>query len=170
MNERVTVVVYVTRIRTIRTKRGEPMAFLTGSDETADVSITIFPNQYRRASEWLKTDQVIVVRGKVEQQRGLQIVADQLDLAEKLQPATASATNGPRWFIRVDREHDQRPVAQQLAQVLTANVGSTPVIVYQPQNDQKRLLPKTQWLRADPALKAVLERLMGVGNVVFKNG
>lgn len=170
VNERVTVVVYVTRIRTIRTKRGEPMAFLTGSDETADVSITIFPNQYRRASEWLKTDQVIVVRGKVEQQRGLQIVADQLDLAEKLQPATASATNGPRWFIRVDREHDQRPVAQQLAQVLTANVGSTPVIVYQPQNDQKRLLPKTQWLRADPALKAVLERLMGVGNVVFKNG
>lgn len=170
-NNRVTVVVYVTRIRTIRTKRGEPMAFVTGSDETADVSITIFPNQYRTASEWLKTDQVIVVRGKVEQQRGLQIVADRLDLAESLQPAgEQQAKQGTRWFIRVDADHDQRPVAQQLAQFLTANVGPVPVIVYQPQTDQKRLLPKTQWLRADVALKAALERLMGAGNVVYENG
>ncbi|MCT4489061.1 DNA polymerase III subunit alpha [Levilactobacillus parabrevis] len=170
-NNRVTVVVYVTRIRTIRTKRGEPMAFVTGSDETADVSITIFPNQYRTASEWLKTDQVIVVRGKVEQQRGLQIVADRLDLAENLQPADAQQVKqGARWFIRVDADHDQRPVAQQLAQFLTANVGPVPVIVYQPQTDQKRLLPKTQWLRADSALKAALERLMGAGNVVYENG
>lgn len=170
-NNRVTVVVYVTRIRTIRTKRGEPMAFVTGSDETADVSITIFPNQYRTASEWLKTDQVIVVRGKVEQQRGLQIVADRLDLAESLQLAgEQSAKQGTRWFIRVDADHDQRPVAQQLAQFLTANVGPVPVIVYQPQTDQKRLLPKTQWLRADVALKAALERLMGAGNVVYENG
>jgi len=170
-NNRVTVVVYVTRIRTIRTKRGEPMAFVTGSDETADVSITIFPNQYRTASEWLKTDQVIVVRGKVEQQRGLQIVADRLDLAESLQPAGEQQTKqGTRWFIRVDADHDQRPIAQQLAQFLTANVGPVPVIVYQPQTDQKRLLPKTQWLRADVALKAALERLMGAGNVVYENG
>lgn len=170
-NNRVTVVVYVTRIRTIRTKRGEPMAFVTGSDETADVSITIFPNQYRMASEWLKTDQVIVVRGKVEQQRGLQIVADRLDLAESLQPAGEQQTKqGTRWFIRVDADHDQRPIAQQLAQFLTANVGPVPVIVYQPQTNQKRLLPKTQWLRADVALKAALERLMGAGNVVYENG
>lgn len=170
VNGRVTVVVYVTRIRTIRTKRGEPMAFLTGSDETADVSITVFPNQYRLASEWLKTDQVIVVRGKVEQQRGLQIVADRLDLAENLQPSQSTAQSGQRWFIRVDADHDQRPVAQQLAQLLTQHAGPVPVIVYQPQTDQKRLLPKTQWLRADPTLKGPLERLMGVGNVVYENG
>ncbi|NLR08558.1 MULTISPECIES: DNA polymerase III subunit alpha [Lactobacillaceae] len=169
VNSRVTVVVYVTRIRTIRTKRGEPMAFITGGDETADVSITVFPNQYRLASEWLKTDQVIVVRGKVEQQRGLQIVADRLDLAESLQP-TPTESAGQRWFIRVDAEHDQRPVAQQLAQLLRSHAGTVPVIVYQPQTDQKRLLPKTQWLPADPQLKGTLERLMGVGNVVYENG
>ncbi|MCF7523683.1 OB-fold nucleic acid binding domain-containing protein [Levilactobacillus brevis] len=83
-NTRVTVLLYVIKIRQIRTKRGEPMAFVTGGDETADVSVTIFPNQFRQISEWLATDQVIVVRGKVERRRGLQIVADQVSLADQI--------------------------------------------------------------------------------------
>lgn len=164
-----TVVVYVTGIRKIRTKRGEPMAFLTVSDETADLSITVFPNQYRRAAEWLKTGQVIVVQGKVERDRGLQLVANRLQLAPKpTSPATLPA--GPRWFIRVDAQHDDRQTATQLAHLLTQNVGPVPVIVYQPQTDQKRVLPQQQWLRADAQLRGPLETLMGAGNVVLQNG
>lgn len=164
--QRATVVVYVTGIRKIRTKRGEPMAFLTGSDESADVSITVFPNQFRQASTWLATGQVVVVTGKVERKRGLQLVANRLSAAP--QPVTLPA--GARWFIRVDADHDDRKVAAQLAQVLTQHAGDVPVIVYQPQTDQKRVLPRQQWLTADAALTASLERLMGAGNVVFKNG
>ncbi|AYM03217.1 DNA polymerase III subunit alpha [Levilactobacillus yiduensis] len=172
VNARVSVILYVTKIRTIRTKRGEPMAFVTGSDETADVSVTIFPNQFRQASTWLKTDQVIVVRGKVEQQRGLQIVADQVTLAKNIpvKSATPSLPQGARWFIRVDVNHDERPVATQLAQFLTQHHGTVPVIVYQPQTDTKRVLPQTQWLRGDASLQAPLEALMGSGNVVLQNG
>ncbi|MGX6428335.1 DNA polymerase III subunit alpha [Levilactobacillus yonginensis] len=170
-NARVAVVVYVTKIRTIRTKRGEPMAFLTASDETADVSITVFPNQYRQASEWLKTDQVIVVRGKVEQQRGLQIVADQVTLAETMQDQLApKLPSGARWFVRVDAQHDERTIAAKLGQFLTTHHGDVPVIVYQPQTDQKRVLPRNQWLAGDATLVSPLEELMGSGNVVFENG
>ncbi|WP_367294925.1 DNA polymerase III subunit alpha [Levilactobacillus yonginensis] len=170
-NARVAVVVYVTKIRTIRTKRGEPMAFLTASDETADVSITVFPNQYRQASEWLKTDQVIVVKGKVEQQRGLQIVADQISLAETMQAQLApKLPTGARWFVRVDAQHDERTIAAKLGQFLTTHHGDVPVIVYQPQTDQKRVLPRNQWLVGDATLVSTLEELMGSGNVVFKNG
>jgi len=177
VNARVVTILYVTKIRTIRTKRGEPMAFVTGSDETADVSVTIFPNQFRQVSTWLKTDQVIVVRGKVEQQRGLQIVADQVTLAEEMavrdqptreQPVTLPT--GARWFIRVDATHDDRSVAQQLAQFLLGHAGQVPVIVYQPQTDTKRVLPKSQWLPGDAQLKTALEQLMGSGNVVLQNG
>ncbi|ARQ94035.1 DNA polymerase III subunit alpha [Levilactobacillus brevis] len=176
-NTRVTVLLYVIKIRQIRTKRGEPMVFVTGSDETADVSVTIFPNQFRQISEWLATDQVIVVRGKVEQQRGLQIVADQVSLADQIpvkpvadQHTTPTLPAGARWFIRVDQQHTDRAIAQQLAQFLTAHRGPVPVIVYQPQTDEKRILPKTQWLQADAQLKVTLEALMGTGNAIFKNG
>ncbi|WP_204121627.1 MULTISPECIES: DNA polymerase III subunit alpha [Levilactobacillus] len=183
VNARVATILYVTKIRTIRTKRGEPMAFVTGSDETADVSVTIFPNQFRQVSTWLKTDQVIVVRGKVEQQRGLQIVADQVTLAEEMpvreqsasqsssspQPKQPTLPMGARWFIRVDVNHDDRSVARQLAQFLSGHAGQVPVIVYQPQTDTKRVLPKSQWLPGDAQLKAALEQLMGTGNVVLQN-
>lgn len=179
VDARVTVLLYVTKIRKIRTKRGEPMAFVTGSDETADVSVTIFPNQFRQVSSWLKTDQVIVVRGKVEQQRELQIVANQVTLASELTQrqatthasrATVKLPAGPRWFIRVDAAHDERKIAAQLAELLTTNRGDVPVIVYQPQTDTKRVLPRNQWLRGDGRLQATLEALMGQGNVVLQNG
>ncbi|MCH4123295.1 MAG: DNA polymerase III subunit alpha [Levilactobacillus sp.] len=173
VDARVTLILYVTKIRTIRTKRGEPMAFVTGSDETADVSVTIFPNQFRQASTWLKTDQVIVVRGKVEQQRGLQIVANQVTLAQEIPVHAAQSPTlpaGARWFIRVDATHDERAIATQLARFLTAHAGPVPVIVYQPQTDTKRVLPQTQWLRGDVTLKAPLEQLMGSGNVILQNG
>jgi DNA polymerase-3 subunit alpha len=149
------------------------MAFVTGSDETADVSVTIFPNQFRQASTWLKTDQVIVVRGKVEQQRGLQIVANQVTLAQEIPVHAAQSPTlpaGARWFIRVDATHDERAIATQLARFLTAHAGPVPVIVYQPQTDTKRVLPQTQWLRGDVTLKAPLEQLMGSGNVILQNG
>lgn len=163
---RVCLVAYVTAIRTIRTKRGEPMAFLTVSDESAEVRVTVFPNQYRRAADWLKTDQVVVLRGKVERDRGLQVVADQLEMA----PAPTTLPAGDRWFVRVDGDHDSRAIAQSLAQFLTQHPGPVPVIVYQPQTDQKRVLPQQQWLPADERLQPLLEQLMGTGNVVFKHG
>ncbi|MFC6260296.1 DNA polymerase III subunit alpha [Levilactobacillus fujinensis] len=173
VDTRVSVIVYVTKIRTIRTKRGEPMAFVTGSDETAEISLTIFPNQYRQASAWLATDQVIVAQGKVEQQRGLQIVVDRVTLATQMQPsASASQTlpQGARWFIRVDATHDEREIAAKLAHFLADHSGPVPVIVYQPQTDQKRVLPKSQWLRGDAQLLTALENLMGSSNIVFQNG
>lgn len=166
---RATVVVYVVGIRKIRTKRGEPMAFLTASDETADLKVTVFPNAYRRVADWLKVGQVIVIEGKIETDRGLQLIANQIRLAPS--PHTApKLPAGPRWYLRVDTQHDDRRTATQLAQLLTQNSGPVPVIVYQPQTDQKRVLPQKQWLRAKPDLKAPLEALMGEGNVVFDNG
>ncbi|WP_143463504.1 DNA polymerase III subunit alpha [Levilactobacillus enshiensis] len=171
VDARVSVIVYVTKIRTIRTKRGEPMAFVTGSDETAEISLTIFPNLYRQASTWLATDQVIVVQGKVERQRGLQIVVDRVTPAAQMQPSAPQALpQGARWFVRVDSQHDERTIAAKLGQFLVAHSGPVPVIVYQPQTDQKRVLPKSQWLRGDVQLQAALEELMGSGNVVFQNG
>ncbi|MCP6717695.1 hypothetical protein NL524_30905, partial [Klebsiella pneumoniae] len=42
------ILVYITKVRTIRTKRGQPMAFATGSDLSGEIDLTIFPNTYQR--------------------------------------------------------------------------------------------------------------------------
>nr|WP_290123325.1 OB-fold nucleic acid binding domain-containing protein [Secundilactobacillus oryzae] len=68
------------------------MAFVTGEDLTGEISITIFPNTYRNLADWLTKEQVIVVRGKVEKQREIQIVADQVQLASEVQLPSQSVT------------------------------------------------------------------------------
>ncbi|MEG2644765.1 MAG: DNA polymerase III subunit alpha, partial [Enterococcus sp.] len=42
------ILFYLKDIREIRTKKGEQMAFLTGNDQSGEVSLTIFPQMYRR--------------------------------------------------------------------------------------------------------------------------
>ncbi|WP_125572879.1 DNA polymerase III subunit alpha [Levilactobacillus huananensis] len=170
VDSRVTVIVYVTKIRTIRTKRGEPMAFVTGSDETGEISLTVFPNQFRIVSEWLAPNQVILVTGKVEQQRGLQIVVNRLERPEAEVAPTTTLPKGPCWYIRVDSEHDQRPIAKQLGQFIKSNPGKVPVIIYQAQTDQKRILPNEQWLSDENAVMTGLMSLMGEKNVILRNG
>ncbi len=92
LNKPCTILVYVKRVKVIRTKRGDQMAFVTGEDLTGEISITIFPNTYRNLADWLTKEQVIVVRGKVEKQREIQIVADQVQLASEVQLPSQSVT------------------------------------------------------------------------------
>ncbi len=64
-NKRVDVLVLVEKIKTINTKNGEKMSFLTGSDETSTKEFIIFPKVY---SEYptLSRGNLIKIRGNIE--------------------------------------------------------------------------------------------------------
>lgn len=80
-----TVILYTSRIREIRTKKGDRMAFVSGNDPSGELSITVFPRLYKEVSEWLAPEQVVVVTGKIDTGRQLEIVADRLQLAKTVQ-------------------------------------------------------------------------------------
>jgi len=66
-NKNITIVVNIDKIKEITTKKNEIMAFITGSDNTGVVSITVFPNLYREIEDLdLKRGQIIKVLGRVE--------------------------------------------------------------------------------------------------------
>jgi len=52
LNSKCVVLVYIKRIKVIRTKRGDQMAFATVEDLTGEISVTIFPNLYRTIADW----------------------------------------------------------------------------------------------------------------------
>lgn len=54
----------------IRTKKGEPMAFLQLEDEDGHVDATLFPRTYNQVISWLKEDQNLIVKGKIEVRNG----------------------------------------------------------------------------------------------------
>ncbi|MFC6253423.1 DNA polymerase III subunit alpha [Secundilactobacillus hailunensis] len=171
VDQHVTLVVYVTRIRTIRTKRGDQMAFLTASDLTGEISITVFPNTYRQIAPWLAKEQVILVTGKTETNRGsIQVVADSVVQAASIKPAQSSAKelHGDRWFLRLTATADETVTMTKLTQFLQAHAGQTPVIVYRVSDDSKRLLSQSFWLPASEQLVKPLEQILGDHNVVLQ--
>ena len=64
-NKIVDTLILVDKIKTISTKKGEKMQFITGSDETSSADYTLFPDVYNEYPNIKKGD-LLKIRGKVE--------------------------------------------------------------------------------------------------------
>jgi DNA polymerase-3 subunit alpha len=60
----------VTYIRYHQTKKGEPMAFVNLEDTQGVLRLVIFPNTWERVSDMITYDQVVIVEGKIDNERG----------------------------------------------------------------------------------------------------
>ena len=63
-NKRIKSVILIEKIKTIETKKGDKMAFITGSDETGNGEFVLFPNGYSLIKNIKKGD-IIAVQGLV---------------------------------------------------------------------------------------------------------
>ncbi|MEO7863505.1 MAG: OB-fold nucleic acid binding domain-containing protein [Nitrospirales bacterium] len=68
VGEEVTVIGWLITEKTISTKKGESMEFVTFEDQTGLYDATLFPNTYRRYCHLLTMNQAYAVTGRVEEQ------------------------------------------------------------------------------------------------------
>jgi DNA polymerase-3 subunit alpha len=61
----VDVIVHIEKVRVIKTKNNEEMAFITGEDETDSIELVMFPTVYKEFSDTLNSD-ILKVRARVE--------------------------------------------------------------------------------------------------------
>ncbi|WP_412990252.1 DNA polymerase III subunit alpha [Pediococcus siamensis] len=163
--QNVSCLLYITKVRVIRTKRGEQMAFLTGSDLTGEIDITVFPSQYKTMAESLQKGKVVVVRGKIEERNGLQLLANQIQLAEQFKSQVNPRSN-VRWVLRISQNTPE--IRKKLLHILRSHPGNIPVLLFYPQTDKKVLLEKPYWLANDEEITSALTNLLGSGNVVLQ--
>jgi len=79
LNKEVNVIVSIDRIKEVLTKKGETMCFMSGSDNTGTVSLTLFPDLYKETNHF-KKNEIIKVTGKVEKRYDeYQIVCNKID-------------------------------------------------------------------------------------------
>lgn len=164
----VTLVIYLTKVKTIRTKRGDQMAFLTGNDLTGDVNVTVFPNLYRLVNEWIDKNQVVIITGKTEINRGnVQVLATTIVSADT-DYQKKSLPKPPCWFLRIDMEHDTHYVYQELNNLLKKCNGNVPVILFRVSDNIKRVLEHSFCATPTLAVKHKLVSLLGEQNVVYQ--
>lgn len=63
-NKRIKCVVLIEKIKTIKTKKGDDMAFIIASDETSSAEFVLFPSAYSMLTK-IKNGDIIVVQGLV---------------------------------------------------------------------------------------------------------
>ena len=64
-NKQVDTLILVDKIKNINTKKGDKMAFLTGSDETGSMEYTLFPKVLDDYPK-IKKGNLLKIRGRVE--------------------------------------------------------------------------------------------------------
>lgn len=165
LDNQVTVGMYLTKVKVIRTKKGNQMAFIAGNDPTGDIDVTIFPKLYSQISSWLHRDLVVIVSGRVEERQGLQIIAEQITPAANLEHQLG--VNRSQWFLRVTENQLQTKLTE-LAQIAASNPGNASVILIDNTTQQTTKLKAQFNLATTKKVQSQLKQLFGDGNVVLK--
>lgn len=157
--------VMIQHIKTIRTKRGENMAFLTLNDETGDMDAVAFPDLYRDTKSLMEEENMVTVKGRVEERNG----AKQLLLSSMIafeETSLQVEDKEERLFIRTTGEENEQDL-KAIQQIVAKYPGSIPIIVYR-QNQRKSYKLDSDYF-IDPAYKSIkaLKQYFGENNVVL---
>lgn len=157
----VQVLGYVRRIKVIRTKTGgQQMAFVTIEDQSQQLEVVVFARLFRQVKATLKVGRTYLIKGTVEQRNGLNLLADQLELAANVKIFTlylqlhATVTTATK---------------RRLYQLLQQNPGTTPIVVYYPATKQQKRLSDDLRVNWTNQLNTQLTRLLGAENVVLRS-
>ncbi|HLR68449.1 DNA polymerase III subunit alpha [Virgibacillus alimentarius] len=157
--------VIVQSIKTIRTKRGDPMAFITIGDETADMQAVVFPELYRNKGKWLKEEMMIFVSGKTEiRNNSVQW------LLSEIAPFDTSVLNqetSHRLFIKLTQKHSEEAL-YWLRKIACKFPGSTPIIVYHEESRRTYKLTGNYFINPNNECIQVLKNYFGKRSVVLE--
>ena len=107
----------------LRSKRGDPMAFLSIEDLAESVEVVVFPSTYAACEEILSSPDPIIVQGTVQQdERGPKIIAETID---SLEDAREKYTDSAR--IKLNSEKLSRQQMEKVKKTLYQFHGSCPV-------------------------------------------
>jgi DNA polymerase-3 subunit alpha len=119
----VTVGGIVGAIRSLTTRKGEPMAFVRLDDLSGSVEALVFNSAFATARDLLQADRVLLVKGRVDHKDGeTKLVA--------LEVASFEAAPERREIrLRVDARRAHAGVIRDLAEVVRGFPGEAPVVV-----------------------------------------
>jgi DNA polymerase III subunit alpha len=158
---------YITSIRSIRTKKGEVMAFLEINDETGDMEAVVFPAVYRQIMTHLKEGNVLLFEGKTEERNNkLQLIINKVQTTEEIKERMEKREK--KLFLKIPLHKEQDSSMKDIQQIIQRNRGTQPVIVYIEQD--KTSIKLSDFYRIDPTQDALneLEAFLGKPNVVLK--
>jgi DNA polymerase III subunit alpha len=154
----------IVSIRTIRTKKGEVMAFLVVGDESGDIDAVMFPQTYAKYSEKMKVGNIYLFEGKVEQRQDkAQFIIQRVVSPDEL----SSRNDQAKLFIKINKESMEQQRLLEVKKKLKDFHGDTPVLLYYEYEKKTVQLPKEYFISPTETCMNELIKLLGKENVVL---
>lgn len=155
--------VEVLKVRSIRTKKGQMMAFLTLGDETGEMEGVAFPDVWEKMESLLSKGQFLYIDG-VGQKRNDQtniILSRVMKLAD-IKPKKPKQT----LFLKIEPHHES--ILSKVKEVLLQHTGNTEVVIYYSKTERTVKLGDDWLVNPDSDCVNALKKLLGERNVVKK--
>ncbi|MCC3356445.1 DNA polymerase III subunit alpha [Bacillus sp. REN16] len=166
LHQNVVIGGFITKERTIRTKKGEVMAFLTIGDETGELDGVAFPRTYTQSAKLLKNEALLLIKGKIENRNNqIQLIINQ---AEAFPNKEDLPEDEKKLFVRMEKRHQTDQVFIDLKELLKEYPGEIPVVLYYQESQKTIQLQQELWVSPNPKFLKEMKNLMGQENVVFQ--
>ncbi|WP_270179565.1 DNA polymerase III subunit alpha [Alkalihalobacillus sp. CinArs1] len=155
----------VIKSRSIRTKKGQMMAFITLEDETSEMEGVVFPDTWEETSTILQKGEFVYIDGVV-QKRGesTNIVVSRAKRLEDITPKKISDI----LFLKIEEHHQKDDTLDKVKSVLRENKGDSAVVLYYSQSEKTVKLGKEWFVQLSTTCIDRLKNLLGENNVVKK--
>jgi DNA polymerase III subunit alpha len=151
-------------VKTIITKKGDPMAFVRVEDLNGSVEVTIFSSLYSSILDLLKEDNPILVQGSLQkEENSVKILAEDfipIDKAEETWTANV--------HFHIDVMRTEKNTLMGLRDILERHPGSSPAYLnlqVPEKSEVVMVLPDTMKVKPGPDLRRDVNRFLGYSAV-----
>ncbi|KAB2338816.1 DNA polymerase III subunit alpha [Cytobacillus depressus] len=161
------VVVYLTDVKKIRTKKGLAMAFLTVSDQTDEVEAVVFPNIYSKFSSMLKQGNILVIDGKWEERDGKRQII--IQTCEEVNAAIEKEeSKDPVLYLKITKENENPEILHRLKKIFTENQGNIQIVLYYESSKKRIQLGEEDSVHPTEEFMSKLKKILGEQHVILK--
>jgi DNA polymerase-3 subunit alpha len=165
-----TLIGIVKEVKTIVTKKGDQMAYLTLDDYRGVIELTLFPRIWSQEREKLVVDKVVAIRGTIDRTQKRDrpgFLADEvLDIEHLKESAKKKSADGPSYrevHIRLTEnaaDHDDELI--RLYDCLLTKTGSCTVFIHVPIQGRETVIRTAPQLKVTSSVLDSLQSLTGI--------
>lgn len=164
---RYAVGVYVVEVKTIRTKKGEVMAFLTIGDDVDEIEAVVFPNVYKSFGKQLEKGNIVMLHGHLEQRNNKdQFVVREIFSIEQL--IERQQQSPQTLYVKIVSEQHTKEHLLAIKNSLKKYPGNTRVNLYFEKENKAIQLSMWDWINPTDQLLSELFRLIGEENAKLR--
>jgi DNA polymerase-3 subunit alpha len=147
-------------VKTIRTKKGDLMAFAAVEDLQGSIEATVFPSTYAASHDLLGEDTAVLIQGQVQKdENAVKILADSIIAINKAEETWTAVIH-----LNLDMQRTQRDTLKKLHDILKRHPGFCQAYIHlrnQEETDVVIALPETMMVAAGVSLNRKIKDLLG---------